>query len=79
MGGCQYWGVAGGLGGRCAAAGESASGRAGWLLAGLAPGAVVAGYRLEERIGAGGMAVLWAHLNDRGLSQRNGLVTRTPP
>jgi hypothetical protein len=36
-------------------AGES---RSGWL-AGLAPGAVLAGYRLEARIGAGGMAVVF--------------------
>src|SRR6516165_1020978 len=41
------------------------SGRAGWLLAGLAPGAVVAGYRLEARIGAGGMAVVFRAMDER--------------
>ena len=46
-------------------AGESAAGQAGWLLAGLAPGAVVAGYRLEGRIGAGGMAVVFRAMDER--------------
>jgi serine/threonine protein kinase len=46
-------------------AGESASGQAGWLLAGLAPGAVVAGYYLESRIGAGGMAVVFRARDQR--------------
>ena len=65
VGGCQYWGITGGLGGRCVVAGESAAGQAGWLLAGLAPGAVVAGYRLETRIGAGGMAVVFRARDER--------------
>jgi serine/threonine protein kinase len=30
------------------------------MLAGLAPGSVVAGYRVESRIGAGGMAVVFS-------------------
>jgi hypothetical protein len=30
------------------------------LLARLAPGSLVAGYRLEEQVGAGGMAVVFA-------------------
>lgn len=38
--------------------------RAGWL-AGLAPGAVLAGYRLEARIGAGGMAVVFRAVDQR--------------
>ena len=42
-------------------AGES---RSGWL-AGLAPGAVLAGYRLEARIGAGGMAVVFRAIDER--------------
>jgi len=42
-------------------AGES---RSGWL-AGLAPGAVLAGYRLEARIGAGGMAVVFRAVDER--------------
>lgn len=46
-------------------AGESASGRAGWLLAGLSPGAMVAGYHLEARIGAGGMAVVFRARDQR--------------
>ena len=35
-----------------------------WL-AGLAPGAVLAGYRLEARIGAGGMAVVFRAVDER--------------
>ena len=46
-------------------AGESAAGQAGWLLAGLAPGAVVAGYRVEARVGAGGMAVVFRAMDER--------------
>jgi hypothetical protein len=39
-------------------AGESLSGQSGWTLTGLAPGSLVAGYRVESRIGAGGMAMV---------------------
>ena len=39
-------------------AGESVSGQSGWALTGLAPGALIAGYRVEARIGAGGMAMV---------------------
>jgi len=46
-------------------AGKSASGWSGWLDAGLAPGAVLAGYRLEQRIGAGGMAVVFRATDER--------------
>jgi serine/threonine-protein kinase len=44
--------------------GES-SGRARRLLAGFNPGAVVAGYRLDTRIGAGGMAVVYRARDQR--------------
>jgi serine/threonine protein kinase len=46
-------------------AGESASGHAGRPLAGLTPGTVVAGYHLESRIGAGGMAVVFRARDER--------------
>jgi serine/threonine protein kinase len=39
-------------------AGESLSGQSGWTLTGLMPGTLVAGYRVESRIGAGGMAMV---------------------
>ncbi len=39
-------------------AGES-SGHADWMLAGLAPGTTVAGYRIESRVGIGGMAAVF--------------------
>ena len=39
-------------------AGESQLEQPGWGLTGLAPGAMVAGYRVESRIGAGGMAMV---------------------
>ncbi len=34
------------------------SGQGGWAVAGLGPGSLVAGYRVEARIGAGGMAMV---------------------
>ena len=39
-------------------AGESLSGQSGWALTGLSPGTLIAGYRVEGRIGAGGMAMV---------------------
>ena len=45
--------------------GEPVSGAAGWPHAVLAPGAVLAGYRLEQRIGAGGMAVVFRARDER--------------
>jgi serine/threonine protein kinase len=34
-------------------------GRSGWAAAGLGPGSLIAGYRVEDRIGAGGMAMVF--------------------
>ncbi len=45
--------------------GLSSSGRVGWSQAVLAPGAVLAGYQLEQRIGAGGMAVVFRARDER--------------
>lgn len=45
--------------------GDWESGAAGQLLPGLAPGVVIAGYRLEARIGAGGMAVVCRARDER--------------
>jgi serine/threonine protein kinase len=39
-------------------AGESLSGESEWARAGLSPGSLVAGYRVESRIGTGGMAMV---------------------
>ncbi|HEV2240193.1 MAG TPA: serine/threonine-protein kinase [Streptosporangiaceae bacterium] len=44
---------------------EELPGDAGRQLAGFAPGSLVAGYRLEERIGAGGMAVVFRARDER--------------
>jgi tRNA A-37 threonylcarbamoyl transferase component Bud32 len=62
---CHYWGVAVDLGGRCALSDDWASGHIGQPRADLAPGALVAGYRLEARIGAGGMAVVFRARDER--------------
>ena len=58
---CHYWDVACRSWQEVRVAGES---RSGWL-SGLAPGAVLAGYRLEARIGAGGMAVVFRATDER--------------
>jgi len=58
-------------------AGESVSGWAGRLLAGLTPGAMVAGYHLESRIGAGGMAVVF-RARDETLGRTVALKVLTP-
>jgi serine/threonine protein kinase len=44
---------------------EEPSGQAGGVLPRLAPGAMVAGYRLEERVGAGGTAVVFRARDER--------------
>jgi len=45
--------------------GEEFPGQGGGLLAGLAVGSLVAGYRLEEQVGAGGMAVVFRARDER--------------
>jgi WD40 repeat protein len=60
--------VAGRLRGQAAAAGvtsENLPGLVGGLLAGFSSGSQVAGYRLEEQIGAGGMAVVFRAQDER--------------
>jgi serine/threonine protein kinase len=58
-------------------AGESLSGQSGWLLTGLAPGTLVAGYRVESRIGAGGMAMVF-RARDESLGRTVALKILTP-
>ena len=62
--------------GRDAAAGE-ASGQASWMLPGLAPGALVGGFRVESRLGAGGMAEVF-QARDEGLDRVVALKVLTP-
>jgi serine/threonine protein kinase len=57
-------------------AGES-SGQASWMLAGLAPGSVVGGFRIESRLGAGGMAVVF-RARDEGLDRVVALKVLAP-
>ena len=45
-------------------AGEVSGGR-GWIMAGITPGSSVAGYRLENRVGAGGMAEVYRAFDER--------------
>ncbi|HEY3904778.1 MAG TPA: hypothetical protein VGM14_12790 [Streptosporangiaceae bacterium] len=59
------------------AEGEELADRTPFMLAGLAPGQVVAGYRLEEQIGAGGMAVVFRAFDDR-LGRRVALKILAP-
>ena len=57
--------------------GEGGPGPVPFLLAGLTPGQMVAGYRLEEQIGAGGMAVVFRALDER-LGRRVALKILAP-
>ncbi len=56
-------------------AGESE--QAGWVLTGLAPGSVIAGYRVESRVGAGGMAMVF-RARDQSLGRTVALKVLAP-
>jgi serine/threonine protein kinase/WD40 repeat protein len=58
-------------------AGESHSGQLGWGPAGLAPGMLLAGYRVESRIGAGGMAMV-LRARDEALGRTVALKVLVP-
>jgi Protein kinase domain len=55
---CDHWALCAVWGNAVAVAGESVAGQSGWTPTGPAPGSLVAGYRVESRIGAGGMAMV---------------------
>jgi Protein kinase domain len=57
-------------------AGETPA-EAGWMLTGLAAGSVVAGYRVESRIGAGGMAMVF-RARDEALGRTVALKVLAP-
>src|SRR6204780_5746781 len=56
---------------------ESLLGQPEWVMPGLAPGSLVAGYRLEARIGAGGMAVVF-RARDEALGRTVALKVLAP-
>jgi hypothetical protein len=64
------------MAGGYAEAGET-PGQANWMLAGLAPGSVVGGFRVESRLGAGGMAVVFL-ARDEGLDRVVALKVLAP-
>ena len=57
--------------------GQSQLGQPAWRLTGLAPGSLVAGYRVESRIGAGGMAMGF-RARDEGLGRTVALKILAP-
>src|ERR1700684_411952 len=59
-----------------AVAGES-SGQASWMVTGLAAGSVVAGYRVESRIGVGGLAMVF-RARDESLGRTVALKVLAP-
>jgi serine/threonine protein kinase len=58
-------------------AGESLLGESAWGLTGLAPGTLVAGYRVESRVGAGGMAMVF-RARDEALGRTVALKILAP-
>jgi len=64
------------MAGEYAEAGET-PGHASWMLGGLAPGSVVGGFRVESRLGAGGMAVVF-QARDEGLDRVVALKVLAP-
>jgi serine/threonine protein kinase len=56
---------------------EPMTGPSGWTRTGLAPGSLVAGYRVESRIGTGGMAMV-LRARDEVLGRTVALKIRAP-